>query len=131
MPDNNTGVLKALFNVFRGEKRLPAEIFRRVALTILCSDLAENLVVIVSGAPFIDAAHKPVKWELGADGKENQITDPSKTGPSGEARCGHWVSQRVAWAPAFWPDNDISSALAMLSIQTVRAPISFPNRMAK
>ena len=57
-------------------------------------------------------------------------TEPSYFGPSDEARCGHCVSMRLACRQAMCPDSDSRSALAMLSMNRVRAPSSpaYPDR---
>ena len=48
-----------------------------------------------------------------ADGDEDHSTAPQKCGPSGRARCSHWVSQTSATRRACSPEVDSRSTLAI------------------
>ena len=108
------------------------EMARHISIARRGQDLGADLVRgRRTVQPPIDGAHQPVEGKLRAGGQKDHSTAPMKCGPSGRARCCHCVSHRSACRPISCPDLDSFSALAMLSIQIVRAPISLPKRSAK
>ena len=103
------------------------------------SDLSENVHAGTRYCPIVDSLYEPIERHLRADRNKDppsaildsiHSTAPLNCGPSGLARCAHWVSHRSAYLPIFLPDKDIMSTLAMLSIQIVLAPRALPTRIA-
>ncbi len=80
--------------------------------------------------PCIHRGDKTIERHLRTYGDEDQITPPLKRGPPSSARCSHCVSQRSQKPLTRRPDIDICSTFAMLSSQTVLAPIHLPIRNA-
>lgn len=111
------------------EKALPSNM---LGLPAPLADLHEDLVTAPAlEGPGIDSTHQAIEGHLRPHRHEDQRTAPRNCGPDSEARCSHWVSHRSACRPIFCPDIESSSTFAILSIQTVRARISFASRRPK
>ena len=86
------------------------------------TDLGNNLVSRADVTrPVVDRPDQAIKRRLRTHGDKDHSTAPRYCGPPSADRCSHCVSHRSAKARTLIPDIDISSTLAMLSIQTVRA----------
>lgn len=132
MRDDEAGLAENV-GVFRWCKPHPSpKISRYVGRVRRWQDLPKDVAGRLDRIrPFIHCPHEPVEGKLRSGGQKDHKTAPMKCGPSGRAKCSHWVSHKSAYLWASLPDLDRSSALATLSIQMVRAPKSLPNRSAK
>src|SRR4249919_796445 len=125
--DDDVRRFEPLVKLIDCKPTLPRDMARYI-LTV--GNLRKHLYVFAVLRPLVHRPDKSVESELRADTNEDHRTCPSNFAPVSCATSSHCVIQRSHHRSASFPESDITSALAMLSIHTVLAPRIFP-RMTK